>query len=301
MHVVNPLQADAHEHWLKLVPGWKRACRRCYDFAALRLMTPSPAQGIRRLGIVGAAAQAAGAQGPSTAEVLELFPSFSRSTAARLASRIADTRFRNRAAIALVAHGGVAALAELLLDEDASEPPLMARRTGGVILAAFHLGAHFGVGAALHRWGTPCLSLPDQPLIDVETRARNLKLAVESLREGRAVLAALDAPGGSSTVPVPCLGRRVVLRRGPLALARLSGAPILPIVAQWTPEGRIRVTLGEPLDLSLIQHGSFEERAALAAAAWLERHVASHPGDLWAYTLRNLSASPRFSAGERSS
>ena len=98
---------------------------------------------------------------------------------------------------------------------------------------------------------------------------------------------------------VPCLGRRIVVRRGPLTLARLTGSPLVPVVAQWTDAGRIRILIGEPLPLPAVTHPAYESAAATATASWLEQHLLAHAVDLWPYTLHNLLTSPRLSANDR--
>ena len=137
------------------------------------------------------------------------------------------------------------------------------------------------------------------PLLDVETRARGLKLAVDAIKAGGVVLAVIDGPGGTSSTTVRCVGRAIVLRRGPLVLARLTNARIVPVVAQWTSDGTIRIVVGQPLRLPPAEDPGFEPAAASAVAAWLEQHVAAHPADLWPYTLRNLLTSPVLSPLDR--
>lgn len=292
MIAVNPLQTDAYEYWHQASPQWKRACRTWYDRAALSLMTADPRIGLRRIGFLGTMARLARAQGPSGADLRALLPALSRRKAASVANRIAAVRFRNRAAIALAEREGLAPLAALVDDAGAGPPASLAQRDRGVLLLAFHLGAHFGVSAALRRWGIDALVLRDQPLLDADARARSLKLAIDTARSGGVVMAAVDGPGGTSSALVPCLGRQIVLRRGPLVLARLTDVAVIPIVAQWTDAGHIRIAVGQRLDLPASRGPSFELAAAAKTAAWLGDHLAAHPSDLWPYTLRNLLAAP---------
>lgn len=294
MNVVNPLQGDAHEHWHQSVPvpRWKRACRVWYDRTALTLMTADPRNGIVGMGLLGTMARVTGAQGPAPADIQSLFPGMSRRVAASIANRIASAYFRNRAAIALAAQEGVAALAALVEEASAVAPPALTQGRG-VLLLTFHLGAHFGVSAGLSRWKRQAVVLRDQPLLDADARARSLKLAVDTANRGGTVMATIDGPGGSSSPPVPCLGRQIVIRRGPLVLARLTGADVVPVVAQWTERGRIRIVTGPSLELPARDDPSFELTAALRTASWLEQHLTLHPADLWPYTLRNFLASPR--------
>jgi hypothetical protein len=199
----------------------------------------------------------------------------------------------NRAAVALVQRRGLAALGALLDPAFVERPERLSAPTRHVF-AAFHVGAHDGVGAALLRWQLPVLRLREMPLEGAETRARALRQALRHMRDGGSVLAVLDGPGGASTRPVPCLGRGIVLRRGPFMLARAAGASIVPMAARWTAAGAIALDIGRPLEAS-------EDEPALArrAAAWLEQYLSLRPEDVWPYTLANLLAAPRL-AGEGS-
>jgi hypothetical protein len=135
-------------------------------------------------------------------------------------------------------------------------------------------------------------ALPD----DTAVGRAGLGLDSIAIKDQGVVMAAIDGPGGASSTTVPCLGRRIVVRRGPLAVARLTGAPLVPVVAQWMAHGRIRILTGSPFSLPAANDPLFERAAALAVARWLELHLTTYPDDLWPYTLRNLIASPMSQA-----
>jgi hypothetical protein len=93
---------------------------------------------------------------------------------------------------------------------------------------------------------------------------------------------------------VEFLGRRILLARGPFVLARLSGAPLIPIVAGWTADRHIRVERGSGLDVGVPPSGgeAFETAAARVTASWMERRVLQSPGELRPHTIRWLQSAP---------
>jgi hypothetical protein len=296
----NPLVATNEELAFEAGSAWRQGCREWYDRVTVPLLARHPAMGIRGLGVVGRVAHGLGLQGPRRGTVAELFVDLPRHRIGEVAWRSAALRLRNRASLALVRRCGIEPLAQLVADRSALLPPALADRGGGLVLVVYHVGAHFGVAAALHRWGRSAFVLPGRPLTDWQLRARALKQAVETVRAGNLVMAAIDGPGGVSTDPVTCLGRRIVLRRGPLMLACVTGAPVLPIVARWTRKGTIAAWVGEPLTAPSGRDRATCERAlAEAAAAWLDRHLTMYPEDIWPYTLRNLLGAPNATAPAR--
>ncbi|MCX6543141.1 MAG: hypothetical protein NTV05_01865 [Acidobacteria bacterium] len=223
-----------------------------------------------------------------------LFPGLSSREAVRVARASAALRFRNRAAIALYESNGLTRLARLVRAECAGAPPrVIAERTSGLILLTFHIGAQFGVAAAATRWGVPVASLRISPIDDANSRAQALKQAIDTVQAGGIVSVTADGPGGASCEPVACLGRQILLRRGPMAIARITGVPVIPVVARWTSDGHIAVRAGEPLVHAPLAAGTECDRAlAAAAAGWFEQHLLAHPEDIWPYTLRNLLGAP---------
>lgn len=294
MKTANPLLAVHDDPWYAGGSAWHRACRSWYDRLVLAGLGADAASRFRLVARAGRLAQACRLQGPRVAAVRELFPGFSTSRHVEIARASAGLRFMNRAAIAIWQRAGLAPLADLV--QDAPVPHDLAKAgRGGVILVAYHVGAHFGVGAALHRWQVPALVLRSLPLADTDLRARALKQAVDHLRTGGVTLAVIDGPGGASSGPVTCLDRRIVLRRGPLMLARVTGATVLPIVAHWTASGRILVRTGAPLRADGAG-ASFEQALARAAAGWLEQHLLEHPEGAWPFMIGNLLAAPHARA-----
>jgi len=79
-------------------------------------------------------------------------------------------------------------------------------------------------------------------------------------------------------VPVPFLGRHLLMPAGPFKLALAAGAPIIPIFSLRTSVGRLRVVVEEPIIVSR-EDGPLDARhpAMLSLARAIEKHVREHP------------------------
>ena len=124
-----------------------------------------------------------------------------------------------------------------------------------------------------------------------DARADALWQALRTLREGGSVTIAVDVPDGPQAPRVVCFGRPMRIPRGPLTLASLSGARVVPIVPRWFSDGRLTVHVGEPFDttrVSRVDRAGFEQDLAEQVAAWHERYVLAHPEDLRERWLRLL-------------
>jgi hypothetical protein len=165
-----------------------------------------------------------------------------------------------------------------------------------MVLVSFHVGALCAVGAALEDLPGDVVVLHDSEFhprhgvtllhtgTDEWSRAAAFRRALAALRSGGFVFLTVDyAPG--ATVPATMLGRRVSLARGAFALTRMSGAPLVPLVAGWRGGG-IKLHWGEPIT------AADEEALAAATAAWLERHLLAFPGDLAPVFLDLLEGAP---------
>jgi lauroyl/myristoyl acyltransferase len=79
--------------------------------------------------------------------------------------------------------------------------------------------------------------------------------------------------GHGSHLEVPLMGRKVGLARGAFALARASGAPIVPLTARWRGAA-VEIVAGEPLP------PGDEQETAAAFARWIEARVREAPGEI---------------------
>jgi lauroyl/myristoyl acyltransferase len=162
---------------------------------------------------------------------------------------------------------------------------------GPAILTTAHIGALGAIGAllrrlpgdvlALHRmeWRMPSnvtgLHVPDTD----PANAAAFHRALTTLRRHGCVF--LLADGGGHDVPF--LGGVVKIKRGPFALARMTGAPVVAVLARW--DGAVvRITSGPP-----IAAGDDEAEMARAMARVIERHLLEHPSEIGAHWLDPLS------------
>lgn len=221
---------------------------------------------------------------PAVDEVRALFPALSLLAAKTIADGIAALHERNRVLVHSIRRYGIEATRPLVT---ASES--FAAITGPRIIGTFHIGALHALGPALERLPSPVLALrngilfkPDASLEVQSTkgneqqRAAALHRALLHLRGGGIVMLALD-DAQDQAVEAPCLGRSLRLAPGAFALARWTGAPIVPAVARWTSDG-VRVDAGETV------------RTPQETAAWLERYLVASPAELSLGLLRSLLA-----------
>jgi lauroyl/myristoyl acyltransferase len=108
--------------------------------------------------------------------------------------------------------------------------------------------------------------------------------AARILRGGGFALLAVDGVG-TARVPVTLFGTETSVSAGAFALARLAGAPVLPIAVRWQGSG-VRFDTGD-----LIPSGAAEEMAA-SVAAWLEGYLDRNPGELTPPVAKLLSSAP---------
>lgn len=127
------------------------------------------------------------------------------------------------------------------------------------------LGFFDGIRDRLHRQ----LGVIDQPLEDGLQTWASLR---DALRRDEVVLIQGDRvmPGQRGRW-VPLLHDRVQLPVGPVKLARLSGAPLIPVFAIRQPDGRVRMELEAPIDVNGPMDAVLQ-RLADAIARRIEAH-----------------------------
>jgi hypothetical protein len=233
---------------------------------------------------------------PDPEQVRSLFPHLDQSTTSRFAWSIGGLEARNRLLAASIRRAGLEPLRPLV-----RVPESWAALRPPALLGMFHVGAIQALGAALEQLPGPALALRHGSLFvsrpplelattegDEQSRAALFHRALDYLNRGGFVALALDVVQGPA-LRVSCLGRSLALARGPFALARLTGAPLVPLVARWRSE-EVEVLLGEALPPPERGEGpeSWESALATSAARWLERYLLASPGELGLGLLRNL-------------
>jgi hypothetical protein len=289
MTAANPLVQDIDAQWPAGTSAWRRRGTRAYDAlvrGAARVHLPAT---MAAIDAAGRLAHRAGLHGPRAADVRALFDWLPDGRIDALARDIAALHLKNRAAIALVDGGRIADLARLAQWRSAADRAMVAEGRAGLLIVAAHIGAFFGIRAALHGIERPVLMMRDIAQPDASSRAAVLKRAVDCLRAGEIVVATLDGPGGTNTCDVSCLGRRIVLRRGVFTLARLTSTPIVPVVCAWTPHHRIDVQIAPAIDPRGDGDGPplSEDEMAHRAARWLDAYLRAEPQQMWPSTMRH--------------
>ena len=219
-----------------------------------------------------------------------LFPHLAPNDGKRIAASIGALSERNEVFVRNLKRSGTDAVRPLLEIPDA-----FAALGGRCILITFHVGAVHAIGLALESLGRPVLALREgklvplrPPVVSCSTRGNDVARAavflraVDSLKRGDIVCLAVDLTPGAP-LQTTCLGRPLPLARGAFALARVTGARVVPVVARWTPNG-MRLVVGDALE------GSTEASLADAAARWLDDYLRESPEQVTLGLLRELLA-----------
>ncbi|HEV2844084.1 MAG TPA: hypothetical protein VG477_04490 [Thermoanaerobaculia bacterium] len=269
----------------------KRSGRRIFDNLELGLATlaaGNPRWALNVAGALGRLRNRLSRRWPSPEQIQSLFPHLERDAAARVAWSIGGLEARNRLLVSCMLREGLEPVRPLvrLPAFGALRPPL--------ILGTFHVGAMHALGPALEQLPGPVLALRHGPMYaprppvelattegDSQRRAAVFQKMLARLEGGGFVAAALDVAPGAS-LRVPCLGRTLTLARGPFALARITGTPVVPLVARWRGD-EVEVETGPPLG-----PGDSEIQMAEAAGSWLERYLLASPAETGLALVRNL-------------
>ncbi|HEX6307447.1 MAG TPA: hypothetical protein VFZ69_04615 [Longimicrobiales bacterium] len=178
------------------------------------------------------------------------------------------------------------------INEEAARAAFRAGR--GVVVVAGHLG-NWEIGAALmaargypvdviaKRAANPLfyervLSARERLGVGVIDFQRANRLALRSLRAGRAVAFAADQHAGRAGLWVPFFGRPASTYRGPAVMALRTGAPMLLSIPLRAPDGAYEITL-EPIDIDPTGDMDLDVlRLTEAFTRRLETAVRAHPG-----------------------
>ncbi|HZS34180.1 MAG TPA: hypothetical protein VFC42_12470 [Methylomirabilota bacterium] len=234
-----------------------------------------------------------------------------------IARQIVATELRNRCLGQLIRLAGLASVVRLIRCVDVRSLEAVRVANRGAVIVYWHHGARAAVSAALRQlgmggvffsheprgFGAASREHPDAPPVEFlvvrESRHRvaHLARAVRHLSAGGLVGIAMDGRQGTATVEVPFLGRGFAVTRGPALLPRLTGAPLIPVVATWASDGAIEVRSFEPLAVPPVAGRDPEQwdRAVLTLAAqFFEALVRRTPGQVRGASLRNYWRAPEW-------
>lgn len=210
----------------------------------------------------------------SRAEVRSLFPN---ADAGRVLRRMSITHVRTQLVDGWIRRDGFAPFRRLVRQNDA-----IAQLRPPMIIGAFHIGPPFGLGVLREGLNGETLVLRGSVGSTDQQRAAMFHRAVEQLRAGGFVVAAID-PHAAQRIEVPFLGRTLRLARGPFAMARIARVPIVTVVARWEGD-QVELIVGDALAVG------DEQMMAESAARWLETYLRERPGEL-SYRIRELMSS----------
>jgi hypothetical protein len=249
------------------------------ESALIELTARWPGLGLRVCDLVSALRRVSGLAIPPTA-VDRFFPLTSNGTW----KEVVRQRMRARIARGVSARKGVSPYRFV-------PSPALSSLRGPAIMVTFHVGAMDALGTALSQMRTPAMafkrgkSLSTAPNItigvirkdDLLIRAAAIRDAVRALRRQEVVMMAVDG-GLDGALEVECLGHQLRLGRGAFALARITGAPVIPFVGRWRGT-RVETILGDPLPRQTASE-NVEQDLANEAARWLERYLSDSPGEI---------------------
>jgi lauroyl/myristoyl acyltransferase len=109
-------------------------------------------------------------------------------------------------------------------------------------------------------------SIGERLMVEREAFANALSRMRERLKLNEAVYFAVGGRG-RRTATVRFIGDHIILATGPLAMAHITGAAILPIYTLRVAPGRFEVTIGPPLEISKNPDGNADYAAAAQAYA----------------------------------
>lgn len=232
----------------------------------------------------------------------------------RLRREMARQEFRNRTLRRIFRTRGVAAVAERVSVEAAPLQEVLASGRGAIAVA-WHMGPSRAHSLALKSLGYPVLyatfagpageeTLEGLPYFELKGGAfyaSFLKSAVDRLREGGIVGMALDSNFGA-TEPMSFLGGTLPTPRGAAALARITGAPVLPTTSRWSRRGaRLEVefhpALPEP-DIDRRDRDGWERAMMESALRFFEDWLRAHPETVRLKELRRYVRDPAVSSAQ---
>lgn len=185
------------------------------------------------------------------------------------------------------------------------------REAGGpAIITTGHAGPTIGIWAALAGMNIGLIRVqatewevapPGWTILSAEQSGGGyvIKKCLKHLRGGGWVAIPYDSfsaePGHRR---VELLGRAMPLPRGIVALAELSGAPLIPVTPRWTEDGRgIEIEVQEPIETQRRpgeEDEAYEMRILGEAMGRLESYLKERPYELHRMRLQYLLHQPKW-------
>lgn len=244
--------------------------------------------------------------------VATLFPEYTPPEVAEVAKRITLNAVRNACWKSVMETPGRSEATILAPDREAIAA--LRAPSGPAILPFWHFGPVNMLTIAFRHIGVPVLAIArtmatawtDAPdLLKMRINVLNasppemvtaVRRCLEHLKRGGRVAVAVDGSLRKDDIRVPFLGRQFAVGRGAAALARLSGAPIIPCTMHWERTGwAMAIRIFEPLALPSVPPDDAEkyEHAILAALARrFEAHGRRYPGQFKIDQLAEVINSP---------
>lgn len=273
--------------------GTRRLARAGFDQLeqAVAASTLGAASALAAVAAVGRLRAALSGRWPSAGEVAALFGT-GRSESRRAALGIAANEARNRLVLRRSSGRSLAPFASRVrCEREAAAVDLQAP----LVVVTAHVGALYLLAAGLDRiwserlalrWSAQHQTAPGEQSAftsgPVVARTEALKRGLESLRQGKVVVTALEGPHGSAE-PGRLFGHRLDLGRGGFALARLAGVRIVPVAALWE-RNRVRISFGMPVETTADAPGE--------VARWFEALLRRSPRQMSLGLLRRLLENP---------
>lgn len=235
-------------------------------------------------------------------------------------ARFLFTDIRNHCLTNLWIFGGLNAVRDMIQCPDEARLCEIHRNRQPVIFVFNHIGPPYAVGPAFQKVGIPVAIFQGQlrPPLTQEivsvfgnqlpgmeyfwvadgstSRAAYLKRAVDRLKRGELVATAVDAMHGDQLIEVEFCGYKTNVARGPAALARMTGATVIPITLTWGQNWSIEFRLHSPIVVpDSISRSSIEFEVVLTrmVVRQFDAMIRQSPEQLRLDRLARLITNPR--------
>ncbi len=129
-------------------------------------------------------------------------------------------------------------------------------------------------------------------------RAIHLKRAVERVQRGEMVAMAIDGGHGDVLADAEFFGHRIQVARGPAVLARLTGAPLIPITVTWDEGWSIEFRVHAPIvrpDVAPTGSGEFDLALTDRAVRFFDEFLRKAPEQMRLDRIARLVSKPKVS------